>query len=211
MNLSDQTLSPLEIQILSKGLSFIPKPKKLDTWELYKDTLKFRRQARIMYNMADVKSHTRRKFVRKSTYNPRPTNNSTLEGTLDNIRTELSLLNYTQKETDNLTRAERRTINELKDKGLIINTADKGSTVVVQDRATYTHNAKTKHLNDTSVYKLLKKNPTDDIKTTISEKLNRLFKNGMINKDMLEFCKPPEEHRTSALYFLKKNNEKSSN
>lgn len=67
-------------------------------------------------------------------------------------------------------RAERKAINNLKNRGLIINSADKGSTIVVQDRESYTENAKTKHLNDTTVYKKLTHNPTEQVKENITSK-----------------------------------------
>lgn len=53
------------------------------------------------------------------------------------------------------------------DKGLVINTTDKGSTIVIQDRTDYIHNGETKHLNNRSVYQPL---TSDHTKNTITKK-----------------------------------------
>ena len=51
---------------------------------------------------------------------------------------------------------------------LIINKADKGNTVVVEDRCDYIQNA-TKHLNDIQTYKPLENDLTHNLKTVIQE------------------------------------------
>ena len=60
----------------------------------------------------------------------------------------------------NLTPSERKAVWEVKnDKDLIINKADKGSTIVVQNRTDYT-NAALEHLNDPNIYIELDGDPT---------------------------------------------------
>ena len=86
---------------------------------------------------------------------------------------------------------------------LIINKADKGSTIVVQDRSDYITDAM-KHLNDQTTYKQLNENTTHKLKNLISLKLESLFKNGFLLEPWYQFCKPPTKHRTSKFYFLKK-------
>ena len=83
---------------------------------------------------------------------------------------------------------------------LVINKADKGSTIVVQDRSEYIAKAM-KHLNDQTTYKPLKENITHKL---INNKLELLLKNGFFRKPWHQFCKPPVKHTTSKLYFLKK-------
>ena len=52
-NLSNTHLSRHEISVLSKGLSFIPKPKKNNPLELYSDILSFVRKLRLQYIFHD--------------------------------------------------------------------------------------------------------------------------------------------------------------
>ena len=85
----------------------------------------------------------------------------------------------------------------------MINKADKGSTIVVIDRDDYTKDA-LEHLADQSVYQQLASDTTGDIKKMISNKLDKLMRSGMLDKEMQTYCEPPVTHRTSRLYFLKK-------
>ena len=61
-----------------------------------------------------------------------------------------------------------------------------------------------KHLADQSVYQQLASDTTGDIKKMISNKLDKLMRSGMLDKEMQTYCEPPVTHRTSRLYFLKK-------
>lgn len=109
------------------------------------------------------------------------------------------------KTKHNLTRKERLALNELiNNPTLIINKADKGSTVVVQDRCDYITEAM-KHLNDPKTYKQLQENTTHKLKEIINTKLETLYKNGVLLKHWYQFCKPPQNHRTSFLKKIHKN------
>ena len=139
-------------------------------------------------------------------FNPeRLSDNGTLDTFLHRIRPEIvNEYKHKQNRTDNLTKKERKALNELtNDPTLIINKADKGSTVVVQDRNDYITEA-LKHLADKNTYKLLSENTTHKLKSVINEKLEALHKNGFLLAHWYQFCKPLTKHRTSKLYFLKK-------
>ena len=111
---------------------------------------------------------------------------------------------YKQQKQDNLSRKERIALRELmQNPHIIINKADKGSTIVVEDREDYIHNAML-HLNDPTVYKPLNNDISPTLKETIVEKLELLKTNGFLKQSWFEFCKPPKQTRTSRLYFLKK-------
>jgi len=61
-----------------------------------------------------------------------------IEGTLNHIKLTLTKLKQTQHQTPNLSKAERKALISLKNnKDLVINSADKGSTIVAQDRSNY--------------------------------------------------------------------------
>ena len=69
----------------------------------------------------------------------------------------LNIDQYKQTTHDNLTRKERLALRDLiNNPHLVINKADKGSTMVVEDRDECINNAML-HLNDPDVYKLLHK------------------------------------------------------
>ena len=61
-----------------------------------------------------------------------------------------------------------------------------------------------KHLADPNTYIKLQENITHKLKEVITAKLEILYKNGFLLINWYQFCKPPQNHRTSKLYFLKK-------
>jgi hypothetical protein len=112
---------------------------------------------------------------------------------------------HKQNKRDNLTRKERIALRELITNPhtcIIINKADKGSTIVVEDREEYISNAMV-HLNDPAVYKPLQNDISRTLKETITDKLLSLKNKGFLKQTWFEFCKPPRQTRTSRLYFLK--------
>ena len=80
----------------------------------------------------------------------------------------------------------------------VITKADKGSTVVIQDIDKYLADGLS-HLANPSVYRHLRVDPTTDIKKDICLMLEHLYRAGMLDKNMTEFCMPPSKHRTSQL------------
>ena len=149
-----------------------------------------------------------RKFPQKGLINTnlRKLNFSTakLEGVLKAVKIEISQIPSTDNPPPNLTPSERKALRELKnDKDLIINKADKGSTIVVQNRTDYI-NAALEHLNDPNTYMELDGDPTRIICSEIDLLLKDFHKKGLLDKDMVDFCSPPKKARPARLYFLKK-------
>ena len=78
---------------------------------------------------------------------------------------------YKQDKHDNLTRKERLALRELIDNPrIVINKADKGSTIVVEDRDEYISNAMV-HLKNPNVYKPLHTDISPTLKELITENL----------------------------------------
>ena len=124
-----------------------------------------------------------------------------MEGILETIKVELSQIPTTNSVPHNLSLSERKALRELKcNPDLVINKADKGSTIVVQDKNDYIRNS-LEHLNDPHTYRVLDGNPTSNICTGINFLLLDFYKKG---KDMVAFCSPPKTVRPARLYFLKK-------
>ena len=128
-NLSNASLSTHEISLLNKGLSFIPKPKKTNTLELYSDIQSFVRKLRLHYIFHNKPRKDKQPFEPKSKYNPGVTPNDALETNIEKLKTELTDLKLTQTKCDNLTRNKRLAMSNLaKRTDIVINKADKGST-----------------------------------------------------------------------------------
>ena len=145
-------------------------------------------------------------YKRIQKYKPRRSffSSPKLEGILETIKVELSQIPTTNSIPHNLSLSERKALRELKcNPDLVINKADKGSTIVVQDKNDYIRNA-LEHLNDPHTYRVLDGNPTSNICTGINFLLSDFYKKGLLDKDMVAFCSPPKKVRPARLYFLKK-------
>lgn len=131
--------------------------------------------------------------------------NMTLNLYLQTVKEELfNLRTLSQSKSDNMTRKQRLALKSLiENKDIVINKADKGSTIVIMDREQYIADG-LKHLRDPTTYKSLAHDTTDQTKRAIKAKLTKMKKEGFLHKEYYEHCLPPTKHRTSRLYFLKK-------
>ena len=203
VNTSCHTLISSEIKLLNRGLSFVPKPSKIHLERIISEFDQLVRKMRFRYKF---RASTRKmsRYRRKSNAQALRSSNNTLEYALDTMRSQILSLNYEQNPGTNLTFQEQQALKRLKeDNALVINKADKGSTIVVQNHSDYAL-AGFNHLNDDKVYKKLHVDCTQEVCRKLHTFLNKLFKEGLINKDMLDFCTPPSEVRTARMYFLLK-------
>ena len=190
-------------------MSFVPTPKDANNFELLKDFEQFCNKIRFLSRCKHTHRHNNNsKFPRKKKQQRRPRrdfhSSTDLEGVLEEIKLEISRITTMDKITYNLTLKERKALWELKcNSDLVINKADKGSTIVVQDRADYVRDA-LEHLNDPNAYKELDGDPTNSICCGINQVLQKLHSERLLDKTMVDFCSPPKKARLARLYFLKK-------
>ena len=204
MFVSGLVLSLSETKVLSRGLSFVPKPMRLRKERLLTDLDQFVRKMRLKYIYRDMPGK-KSKFKRKSTFTPAPTDNKTLKSVIQEMRGNLSSLTYEQSNLNrNLTFAERQALLALSnDNTIVIKKADKANVIVVQNHDDYAREG-FQHLSDASVYKQLTLDTTMDVDTYVSHFVDKLYKDGLINKEMLNFCLPGTRVRTARICFLKK-------
>ena len=203
VNVSNKILTPAEIKLLNKGLSFVPKPFVIKKDHILTDFNQLARKMRLRY-IFHGSSNEKSRFKRKSGYNPGKTDNATLELAIDTLRNKISDLDFEQTQGTNLTISERKALKELmNDNSIVINKADKGSTIVVQNHKDYALEG-LKHLSDASVYMRLPLDTTPFVDIKVNKFIDKLYEEGHINKDMANFCRPPRTVRTARLYFLLK-------
>ena len=132
----------------------------------------------MKWNLKNKKNpRTRDPFQRKPKSSPNP-ERLTDNGTLDTYPHRLEILDEKNRTSDNLTRetSTKRTHNQ----NLIINKADEGSTIVVEDRDDYISNTM-EQLNNPNIYKPLNDDISNDLKH--SKKLDLLFINGLMKRN----------------------------
>lgn len=184
----------MQMNILQKGLSYVPTPQKTSISNIMTDFDDFadRMRTRLYY------------YTSKAKRNPNPFRVSRAQkGVLSAsaaledyiVATKIALGNEVQtwttlNETTNLTREEYRALGELKkNKDIVIKKADKGSSLVIMDRDNYVREG-VRQLTMADHYK-----PCDSEKFTqsiidIDKHLKHMHKLGEISKDTYEFLTP---------------------
>ena len=185
-------------------MSFIPTARDTNHFELLRDFDKFANRIRQLLRPKLFKPRGKnfplkriQKYDTKRTY----FSSAKLEGVLETIKVDITKIPITDNTPHNLSRNERKAFRDLKcNPDLVINKADKGSTIVVQDKSDYIKIG-LEHLNDPHTYKVLDGNPTSNICNGINLLLIDFYKRGLLDKDMVAFCSPPNKVRP---YFLRK-------
>ena len=146
------------------------------------------------------------KKPQRNTNPERLLDNGTLDTFLFRIRMEmLDVDKHKQNRQDNLTRKERLALRELtQNPYIIINKADNGSTIVVEDRDEYITNAMS-HLNDPNVYQPL----TEDISPVLKQNIIMIQTNGFKEQwphktNLARFLQTPRNYLHIQTLLLKK-------
>ena len=154
---------------------YINVQRTLNEPELRKDFEEFCRRMRCKWHFHNEVSETFSEipaFRPKSSWLP-PKGHASLEIFLSQLEKELFTDDLDEPSQSNLSPEEWKALRNLaSDRSIVIKGADKGSSVVVWDRADYILEAE-KHLNDKRVYKEVKFN--ENILTGLVEKSNKIF------------------------------------
>jgi hypothetical protein len=141
---------------------------------------------------------------KKSSWNPKPSKNTTLESYIDLVTNDVQTAVSTNIPTHNIpTAAEKGAIQELKERDdIVIKQADKGSVVVVMDKVDYLEEAN-RQLADERFYKKLDSDPTGKFSTKITQELIIMKENSHIDKSTFDYLKP-DKPKAVRFYLLPK-------
>lgn len=229
VNLSSLQLSETDISLLNKGLTFVPSPELIPTWEILGDRNKLIRNLKLR-DFFDNKNHPRcsridptvfiktREFDGPSTWEPRDnqisvdTRNTCSEiiAETDNLLKSFPLIktkfgrHLKIKGKHNLTKQECDRLRVLgRDKNIIIKKADKGGAIVIMDVCNYRIEA-LRQLNDPIYYKKLKSPIFKDTAIKIKRILMDMKFRGVISEKQFTFLSGPERPRHRIFYLLPK-------
>ncbi len=205
VNLSNKKLGKAEVNLLAKGLNFVPKPPKPTPEDVQSSLSEFSRRLKLTHFFHNKpQSGDKKPFIEKSNWSPD-----------DNLLPSeiLSELKELEKEADkielrngpsNLTKSEKSAIRSLKnDKSIVIKSADKGSATVIMDRIEYIKEAN-RQLSNTLHYKKLSQPVFPKVSNRVNEILANLQKKKFVNKKQAEYLSVPSTPRNRELYLVPK-------
>lgn len=208
INLSKTSLTPDNVSVLSKGLSFSP-TYHTNVFNTKVDLFRFYRSLHLkvwyhQYNQRNDCTVQRSSFRPKSYFMP-PVSNVTLTAFIKKVDYDIErlFLSSNQKSRENLTKAQKSAIDHLtKNESIIIKPADKGGAVVIMDRDKYVEEA-LRQLNNQFYYQRLWSNPMDNIRDEVKVLLLTARDTGWISKQERDFllCQHP---RIPTFYMLPK-------
>ena len=207
MNISPTILSPPEIELLCKGLSFCPSPQQIDCQEFTEDLYDFARKLRLKYHFRD-NQHKDSSIVKlPSTFIPPPKEDIELEHIINELK-NLQLRKVSQRHNRSLNNMSTQ-LQEAKDsisakvtnQEIVIKSADKGAITVIMS-ADYYYNMCMSELNKVKVYKRLdNSNPSNLVYRRVLEFANR-YKTVLTPKEHEFLTK--KEYRMANFYSLPK-------
>ena len=204
-NMSSITLTADQMNLLSKGLLFIPTSDKPLT-NIKPDIDTFARRLRLAYLFRDTED-VQHPFHTPSPFTPDPTDNLCLETYIDDLYNLLPTMvdEPIHNRPSNLSPSERRALSQLQKcrDTIIINKADKGNTIVISDITHYIAECSS-HLSDTSTYKVVDSDPTEHLSSQVYILGKSLFEAGFLDQQSFTFIIPPTKTRTPIFYGLRK-------
>jgi hypothetical protein len=220
-NLSSFEPNMNHLNVLEKGLTFIPKPKLLPVSKIIENKNKLVRSLALKYNFrhSEIPFNSKIKtFREKSTWTPDIVNFPPhIQNTIGNIErvTDKIIKNFDHviiNEADhlkfmgrsNLTRDEFTSLRELKNNAnIIIKPADKGGATVIMNREAYVAEAY-RQLNNRKYYALLDEPIYILTKPKIRNILIEMHKKQFIDAKQFKYLSGPDVCRKRIFYLLPK-------
>ena len=172
-NLSSKTLTAEQNQILTLGLKYVPSTRCKPP-AIVEAVSCFKRINRIKPFFRNEPARPQHPFKPKSKWQP-PRASTEIEAFLDRIDTDISLLDSIPSYS-NLSKDERKALKELAlDNSLVINNADKGSCLVVENVDCYIKDG-LEHLSDRNVYEQIAEDPTASLGLAINKFIAHIAK-----------------------------------
>lgn len=204
-NLSSRTLTPKELDVLSRGLGYAPSSQYLPdiTIGIPKLTRDYRLRHYFAGQSINRNNNKPPPFRKASKWNP-PKADADTETFLSSLPEELGAVRI-ERWRKNLSKAEWRALQSLKNyTDIVINKADKGSKIVVQNKADYVKEGE-EHLSDPEVYSKLQEDPTSELSEEINRFIKGITRRGLLQQQMADYLMLDVENvRTQRAYFLKK-------
>ena len=205
-NLSDTQLTTEQINLLSRGLKFIPTPVMKENQirrQLFSDFNQFARRMRLQYIYHDQNTE-QHPFHVKSSWIPPIQRSVALETYLEEVKIKLAETPLV-KPKNNLPPDEQRALKELiNNKEIILKKVDKGTTTVVMNRENKINEGQIQ-LDDRNNYQPRDKPMVRDTFQRVKHLINSLRQAGCIDEMTAKwFNQTPDPPRIPVFYTLTK-------
>ena len=195
INLSTVQLSESEIKLLSRGLSFVPTPKRISWTEIQADIDEFARRLCLKKYSHENNDHSQPTAARtnevphfrcKGTWTPPSGRDAALDTYTNAVEHDI-MSSQPSKIQNNLSKEERTALTNLRKRSdVVIKPADKGSGTVIMDYSWYINECY-RQLNDPIYYQKQSTNLTNKIRERVKEYLNRLHQDDLIDDDTFKY------------------------
>ena len=200
-NLSEHILTNAELSLLEKGLKFVPDRTKINSTKLLADLGEWERRMRLREyfykanddseNESDEENDEINKFKlkQKSFWTPRHGRDQWMDTYIELVKNDI-VNNLKKGGKLNLSSDEKDAFYSLlHNENIVIRPADKGSGIVVVDKTEYIHRLH-KEMTDSESYKEIPQDLTETATKTVKKLVNKMFKEGVINKDLQQYLIP---------------------
>ena len=192
------------MDVLSKGLSFVPTPKPTPMNEIYSAFYKFCRRLYLKFHFLNKPTEELPPFHLPSVWEPPVPDNNNIQQHTSHIYREISHLQQPFLPVNNLSSKEFEAIHDLQsNRDIIIKPADKGGKIVIWGRNEYLKEAY-RQLNDRDYYIPIGNNPIGDLISEISSFISFLYQQSHIDYPTFKFLDPKINARTPLFYLLPK-------
>ena len=198
-NLSSKELTEAHRNLLGLGLKFVPTNQKIDMTELIADVKEWERRMRLrefffdQNEKEDVLTDDQKQYnfikKKKSNWTPPTGRSEWLDLYLKLVKNDI-IFGVKQKYRINLNRAEEEALQALlSDQSIVIRPCDKSSGVCVINTEDYVHKIENE-LQDSSTYKQVEKDLTEEITKKVEKTVNKLRKKNYITDDIKRYMLP---------------------
>ena len=210
INLSTAQLSNTEIKLLSRGLTFVPTPKRINWSEIQADINDFARRLRLkeffqnnQTNSTNPSDEVRKRFRCKGTWAPPNGRDAALDAFISAVENDI-MSSKPRPIRNNLSRKERKALTTLRKRtDIVIKPADKGSGTVIMDHSWYVNECD-RQLNDTKYYQKQSSDLTNRVQERVKEYSTRLHKDNLIDSETLKYLSSTSEPKAGRFYILPK-------
>ena len=197
-------LNQSELDVLNKGLKFIPRPKCISHTPILEAAANFGRRLKLNYHFRGAQMYNRTKFIAKSNWTPDDKNiHRTVLNCIDKINNDIQELSISSQK-NNLSPSEINSLRNLRNnRDVVIKPADKGSATVIMDKANYIAEGH-RQLNNANHYTKLRTPLYSKTADKIDDLLKDLHKKDFISAKQMCYLKPPIDPRPRQMYLLPK-------